>query len=431
MKRIPNQHSELQRFRGELRIISELRGENQNVLDDGIFGYALARADVYTFRGEIPDLEARIAAERQKPPSNQGARTAARDGRRTLELLGFLDSDAQLTDTGTLLLQSVPGSPEEITLWRQATIAMRLADSDDSMSHPMRILLRLLADRGPIARIELALALEAKDDGQSEYDRILALVPIRSAIDRGALTVTSNNLANAVKILPALALQLGLAVDLGDDRLQIAEAGKELYKSDFQFGNVSPPVVVWEVGQRLARRRRAGTTRRRILRGESPVFDPTLLSTLSPEEQIEAARLRSERTRRHEEVVNQVAAAFAPDFTVEEDPLSFDALLVPHEPAENYFVLEIKTLDLDEVDQTNRAVAQLLWYSWAIVSPMYEGRAPLIGVVYDRAPTEETCRYLQSLSIGAFSCFELQITACNEAARTLCPTPIAVPDERV
>jgi hypothetical protein len=451
-----------------LSTISELHARGANVLDDGVLGYQLVRNDIYRFRGQVPDLEARIAQEHQKPLSDQGPRTAARDGRRTLQLLGFIDSQGAVTDVGNLLLDYRQGTPEELSLWRQAVIAMRV-NADGNVSHPMRILLRLLADRGPLARGELALALEATNDGEVEYERIRALVPIqearergdalvvrsqrdiehakaldqmnpadpeyqrlfpiRQALDRGAMVVTQSSLANSVKILPALALQLNLAVDYGDDRLAISAEGEALYRADFQFGEIGPPQHPVDRAPGRPRRRRAASNPRKIVPGQPPTrFDPDAFAARSPEEQIETVRLRLERTNRHQEVVYSVARAFAARFEVLEDPDSFDALLIPPERALNNYLLEIKTLDLDEVDQTNRGVAQLFWYRWAKLPPAVDEENVLLGIVYDRNPQEETCDYLQSLGIAAFSCSQGVIGACNDVARALCPEPLRIPD---
>lgn len=470
MKNFPHQYNELGRFRRTLTAIARLREQGRNVLDDGVLGYQLVRDGVYGFRGDVPDLEARIAQELRKPEGNQGPRTAARDGRRTLQLLGFIDASGALTDTGALLLQCAQGSPEEINLWRQAVMTMRV-DADGNVSHPMRILLRILADRGPLPRGELALALEAKDDGEAEYERVLRLVPIedaklrgdvfvaasqrdidrarnlrptdaeteeyqrllpiKRAIDRGAMVVTQANLANSVKILPALALQLGLAIDEGDDLIAISEIGATLYRADFQFGEIAVPIETAQPRQANgARTRRVGSNRRRIIPGQlPPPFDAETFSARSREEQIETIRLRNERTQRHEDVVHQLAAAFRDRFEVFEDPDSFDALLIPGQTALGHHLLEVKTLDLDEVDQTNRAVAQLFWYRWAKLPADVDATDLRLGVVYDRRPSEDTCRYLQSLNIGAFVCTDLKIEACNEAGFALCPRPVVVPED--
>jgi hypothetical protein len=432
MKNFPHQYSELARFRRTLAIVKDLLDDGGDISDDVVLGYGLARAGVYNFQGEVPDLEARIREEMEKPARNQGARTAARDGRRSLDLFGFIDfvdRNGRLTEAGTALLAQAEGSNQELIIWREAVIAMRVADKDGrNVSHPMRILLRLLADHGPLSRGELALALEANDDGEAEYERIVGLIPIAKAITEGRLQVTSNNLANAVKILPALALQLRLAIDLGDERMEISEDGDRLYKAAYQFAELAPPATPARAttNGKGGGKRRAGIGVRKVRPGKVPDIDPATLATLSPEEQIEIARLRVERTKRHQEVVFQVSAAFAHEFEVLEDRLSFDALLVPSKPDAVHFLLEIKTLELDEINQTMRAVGQLPWYAW-VIKDDYAGKDIIQGVVYDRTPSDEICAYLDALHLGAFSCVDLKISACNSAAHALCPEPVDVP----
>lgn len=426
MKNFPHQYSELARFRDTLELVRDLQVRGDNVFDDGVLGYALARARIYQFRGDAPDLERRIEEEQRKPPGDQGARTAARESRRTLQLFGFLDANGALTEAGAALLQEAPGTENEIRIWRQAVVNIALADAQGNVSHPMRILLRILADRGPLPRIELALAFEAVDDSQGEYERVLSLLPVRDAIARGALAVTEHMLNNSVKILPALALHLGLVADRGDDLLAITEAGGMLLRSGFQFGDVAvtpapanPPI----------RRRRVGP-RKRLVQGRGGTTSAAQdFAALTPDEQAEAVRLRLERTTRHNDVVAQVAAAFRERFAVYEDPASYDALLVPRNHPADCYLLEVKTLDLDEVAQTNRAIGQLSWYLWAYVRPEYPDGIVHFGIVYDREPTDETCRFLESLGIGAYACNDLAISPCNGTAKRLISERIGVPGD--
>ncbi len=422
MKNFPHQYSDINRFRGTLDIIRELTQRAGNVLDNGVLGYELARAGVYHFRGSVTDLEARIQLEQRKPRGKQGARTAAREGRRTLELLGLVNAMGAVTASGTDILEMPAGSAEEVLIWRRSLIAMSLMDDAANVSHPMRILLRLLADHGPLARIELALALEAQDDGEVEYRRLVSLLPVRDAIDRGALQISQSMLDNAVKILPALTLQLGMAVDRGDGLLAITEIGEAALRFDCQVGDIA-------IEQREQQPRRTARRGRPIVAGRHMLPGIGDFVGLSRAEQIEAMRLRSERTARHEDVVQKIAAAFRLNFEVLEDTLSYDVLLVPRNQRDIHILLEIKTLDLDEVAQTNRAVGQLFWYLWQYVRPTYDDARIELGVIFDRAPSDETSSYLQSLSIASFYCEGLRLEGCNDGARELLPQARDVPED--
>jgi hypothetical protein len=308
-------------------------------------------------------------------------------------------------------------------IWRQSLIELSLVGEAGSISHPMRILLRLLFDRGPLARINLALALEARDDSAAEYERILSLLPIRDAIQRGELHVSHSMLDNAVKILPAFALQLGMALDRGDDLLIITEIGEALLRLNYQAGDVAVRLELGaRVPRRVARPGRAVEPRDRI------VPQVANFAGLSLSEQIDAIRLQMERTARHEVVVQKVVAAFQGDFAVLEDRNSYDVLLVPHDQGNSYMLLEVKTLDLDEITQTNRAVGQLLWYLWQYVSLAYPNVEIRLGVVFDRRPSNEVSSYLENLSIACIYCEELRFEACNDAARELLPDPRDIPE---
>src|ERR1700674_125305 len=140
MKNFPHQYNELPKLRGSLAAVRELNGEGANVADDGVLGYRLARRGFYTFRHFDGNLEGRIAQEQAKPIGDQGARTAAREIRRTLRYLGLIDALLALTEVGNQLLAANQGSPEELSVW-QATIAgLELLDSNGDLSHPICIL---------------------------------------------------------------------------------------------------------------------------------------------------------------------------------------------------------------------------------------------------------------------------------------------------
>ena len=94
MRNFPHQVNRITKIRGALQAARELISAGEDFGNDGTFGYSVVRAGVYPFRGlhnPTPhELELAIQLEQQKPASNQGPRTFARDLRRTLALLGFL-----------------------------------------------------------------------------------------------------------------------------------------------------------------------------------------------------------------------------------------------------------------------------------------------------------------------------------------------------
>ncbi len=86
---------------------------------------------------------------------------------------------------------------------------LRLPGSDGNLSHPYRIMIRLVADRPGIETSKLLLALEAIDDTPSEYVRILALADLDTPEIIARLGIGEANARNAVKILPGIAEQVG------------------------------------------------------------------------------------------------------------------------------------------------------------------------------------------------------------------------------
>src|SRR6266568_5381058 len=164
MKNFPHQVNELAKLRRSLAEIGHLNVQWANV-------------GVYTFRGLVGPLAQRIAAEQQKPIGSQGARTAAREIRRTLRYLGLIDQQLVVTAEGTQLLNAAQGSPQELAVWQDAILGLELPDGAGNLSHPICILLRLVDSFGQLQREDMALVLEAVDDSQAEFQRIVALVP--------------------------------------------------------------------------------------------------------------------------------------------------------------------------------------------------------------------------------------------------------------
>ena len=303
VKNFPHQYNRFSLLRRTLATIADLNRAGSNVADDGVLGYQLARRGVYTFRALQGNLEDRIRAEQRKPEGSQGARTAAREIRRTLRYLDFLDNGLQVTPAGEQLLKSAEGSPEERAIWQVALMNMPLDDQGD-VSHPVRILLRLVEHSGQLAREEMALALEARDDSDAEFQRILGLVPVRQAIQAGTLNTTKYQADNAVKILPSFAEQAGLIVRPDPfSPYTLTAAGQTALGAGLATGPVA--VRPQPAPPRQARPAQGGV--------QTLPADPrmpaaaTSIAALSPEEQAAAARLRFERTARHQMLLGKVA----------------------------------------------------------------------------------------------------------------------------
>ncbi|MGH2663986.1 MAG: hypothetical protein ACRDH8_14545 [Actinomycetota bacterium] len=422
MKNFPHRYVDFPKIRATLALVAEMSSAGEDMRDDGTPGYALARHSVYRFRNfdyEAPDLqrrlEARIAEERRKPPGSQGARTAAREMRRTLQFLGWLDDEFQPTDTGQELLATEPGSDEERQALGVALLTGVLAD-EGTESHPGRILLRLVGEHGPFeSRDGMELALEAQNDSEEEFQRISRLLS-RSHADRtSSMGVTETQMANAVKILPSFALQAGLlAQGTGGGEFYITLEGSQALRASVEAGEIAlsaapprhPPP---RPAIRPETRRRVdpeSVARRRTIAGAP--------RTLSSEEQVEAMRLRLERTDRHQTLVRGLAR-HGGDWEMFEDLLSFDLLMVP--PDGPLVLWEAKTIDGDAAAQVRLAVGQLLFYEHFHVRSGWEGRELVRAAVFDGEIGEELAAFLEGLDIGAFTLEDGELRALNDTGR--------------
>jgi hypothetical protein len=389
VKNFPHQYNDFSKLRQTLEAIRDLGDAGRDVADDGVLGYELARRGIYTFRALEGPLEARIAAEQAKPIGRQGPRTAGREMPRTLAYLGWLDADWRLTATGQAFLATTPGSEAERTAWQQAILDLTL-EEERSVSHPVRILLRLVADHEVVARRGLELALEARDDSEAEYQRIRALLALSPNDRLRAIGVTKHQVANAVKILPSFAEQANL-IHRASRQLpyRLTEAGHAALAE----GIVARPVELRPEIRAPRRRRVRGAPRpasaRSVAAGTAAT--PDEWSSLSHEEQIAATRLRFERTARHQELLRQLIEALSQrDGERLEDPASFDLLDVPSGDGP-LTLFELKTIDTDALTQTRLAVGQLLSYEHLVVRPRWPGRDVRRVAVFE-AQSTMTCR---------------------------------------
>lgn len=89
MKNFPHQFNDLNKLHSALNIIQEFSDNNISVTDEN-FGERLTYDGVYTYREKSLTVDEYLLSEKQKPPSNRGYLTVARDIRRLFELLGFI-----------------------------------------------------------------------------------------------------------------------------------------------------------------------------------------------------------------------------------------------------------------------------------------------------------------------------------------------------
>jgi hypothetical protein len=419
VKNFPHQYSDFAKLRGTLATISDLNAAGQDVGDDGVLGYELTRRGINTLR-ERPDLplEDRIALIQRRPSGSQGPRTAAREMRRTLLYLGWLDDAWRIRDEGRAFLATDFGSEGERAMWQRALLELSLEDTDGNVSHPIRILLRLVQDHQIVERQGAELALEARDDSDDEYQRVSALVSLPETERIAAIGSSEAAVRDARKILPAFAEQANLIhrasrsapYTLTEAGIAALGEGFESRRIDLRDGREA----------RTGRRARGAprTARSDQIRRVAPA-DPEAWRSLSHEEQIAATRLRFERTVRHQNLVARLLEIFQThEGECFEDTASFDFTYVPSAGAP-IVVFEVKTLEADELTQTRLAVGQLLSYEFLNVRPRWPDRDIALAVVYEREVDPELVEFLDAIHIAAMVLDDGGLRPLNDTAREL------------
>lgn len=135
-----------------------------------------------SYRDKTLSVDQFLQREKQKPKANRGYLTVSRDIRRFLELLGFIivldgDKNSRVTTSGKQLLTAT--SDEQVRyLWENALLQLGLEGTDGEISHPYRILLKIINTYPGIETPKLMLVLEAENDTEEEFERISALAKL-------------------------------------------------------------------------------------------------------------------------------------------------------------------------------------------------------------------------------------------------------------
>jgi hypothetical protein len=366
MKNFPHQMNDVFRLTRGLQVFANLGQQGENLSDDEVVGVSLARAGVYTFRAKDQTLNEALEMELQKPRSSRGTHTAARDLRRMFLLTGFLQQDesGRLIVSGSghqlLDLNAADRKADLLLLWGRALRNMPLCDASGDVSHPYRILLRLVDVRPGIAKRHLALALEARDDSDDEFDRLLELIEQQDwETTLQTIEATESSAKNAVKILPAIAEQIGDIVGEGD-ACYPGSLGVEIGQLTVSEVVGIPP----SDRPRLPSRRHRSVT----AQGIATLLADEAAELRVPERDLAAIEegigQRRERTNRHQRLVQDFARLCEnAGFRLLEDP--FDCLAVG--TRDQSILAEMKTLSggfADERSQVQRALAQLSYYEF-------------------------------------------------------------------
>lgn len=408
MKNYPNQASSFARIRATLALIKELRDAGQDPSSSEVLGYACARRGIYTFRrlhfptATEAEVEARIADMKRKTADQQGPLTFARELRRTLRDLGWIDANAYVTSEGDALLASSPGGVVEQGLLVEGLLKIVVADKNGNHPHhPVPVLLKLLAERPSHHRDGLELAFEPNDDSDGEFQRVRALYALPRDQRIAAIGTTPSQRANAVKILPTLCVTAGLVVEDGDGFFSLSQDGWQL------LGQPAAPGTGAALRTAIAKRGRRTTVGKLVnastIAKRRNVNPPRWLT---PEEQARAAERLKERTNAHQELVGRAARLLGDDRgELFEDEFSYDMLWVPRDAAIPAHLFEMKTItgDADAHLRVRTAVGQLSYYEYFHAGPRLTGRDIQRVAVFDADVPEVLRGYLTHEHVAAIS----------------------------
>lgn len=409
VKNYPNQAADFRRVRNTLETIEDMNAIGTAVLDDADLGYELARRRHYTFRGinyaTASDvlISQRIAQERLKSASDQGARTNARELRRTLQGLGWVDGSGIVTALGKDLLASVPGSQGERDKLAQGLMNITATDADGNVSHPVQMMLKLLGDRPSHRRAGLELALENIDDSPAEVARVLDLYRNNTTDSqvRTATGVSESQQRNNRKVFPSLAKYAGLVVEDVQNYFHLTPAGYALIGIAPTSSAVTSPAAT-STGTGLSRKRRNFTRGYRRSAGEVGGHSTSRIvpDALTPDQQAAAQNKLNERTIAHQDLVRAFAEAIGDDAgEFWEDPSSFDLIWVPSGTRERY-LFEMKTIAADADAQVMRAVGQLAYYDYFNARAALPRAAGTKTLVVDDELERDLCDFLEAQGIG-------------------------------
>ncbi|WP_099365747.1 hypothetical protein [Sphingobacterium sp. 1.A.4] len=358
MKNFPHQFNDLDKLFNALSSIKQLIDE-EIALKDENFGEILTRNGIYTYREKHLTVDEFLALEEEKPKSNRGYLTVARDIRRLFQLLGFLtvyENKSGVLSPQAIQLLSSQSVGIKRELWKNSFLQLGLEGNDGEISHPYRILLKLVQDKSGIETKKLMLSLEAENDSPEEYDRIIHLSELTFQ-EILAVTGTSEAMAkNAVKILPGIAEQLGDITRKGNNSYPI---GKVIITED-EVLTIIPEETINEDGIPYSQYRSVTSDTIAV----DPIFN--IISTVSID-YTESIRIRQQRLAEHQEIVRRLGV-FCEQKGFELYEGKFDCLSTLDETA---LVFEIKTIlnsISDQEKQTIKGVGQLKYYKFSIVN---------------------------------------------------------------
>lgn len=411
MKSFPHQTAQFPRVRNTLATIESMNAQGLDVMDDGILGYELARRRHYTFRGidyaiaTHQQIETRVAQEQLKPNDDQGARTNARELRRTLQGLGWVDNTGTVTPVGQQVLASAAQSQTERVLLATGLLNITAIDKAGNVSHPVLMMLHLLHTAPSHRRLGLELALESENDSQAEINRVVQIYTTNTtdAQIRAATGVSESQQRNNRKVLPAFSKYADLVVEDAQHYFRLTPSGLRALGLPVSGQAAAPAPAPTPSGAGATQGRRTLTTGQQRTAGQVGAHSTnrTVPGALTPDQQAEAQNRLNERTTAHQDLVQLFAAQIGDaSGTLWEDRSSFDLVWGPTGAPEHH-IFEMKTVQADADPQVIRAVGQLAYYRYFNVAKKFPGAPTTRTLVVDDDLHEDLRDFLEAEGIGA------------------------------
>ena len=390
MKNFPHQFNDLEKLFHALVILRNMK-QNNVALTDENFGIRLTRAEIYTYRDKNLSIDEYLQSENRKPVSNRGYLTVARDIRRLFQLLEFIHiSETKHITILTSAIQLLSTESENLKniLWKNAFFNLALEGIDGEISHPYRILVKLVQDFPAIETKMLLLALEAENDSTEEYLRITSLVSLEFEDIILEIATTNSMARNAVKILPAIAVQVGDIIRSNNKAYSIST---DIITED----EISSIQTISDVRER---------TDFRETSVDNIAVAPNLSEiTHSNIDLTSAIRIRQQRLVEHQIIVRKLAILNDINgFTLFEG--KFDCLSTKNNKALLY---EVKTLNnsfTDEEKQSVKGVGQIKYYNFSIVREKMGLNNIKDFLVFSRKPSNLIIRFCRIESITVLWC---------------------------
>ncbi len=231
------------------------------------------------------------------------------------------------------------------------------------------------------------LALEAENNSDEEYKRIVNLTAksLEEIIDS---TGTSNSMAkNAVKILPAIAEQLG------DITRQNGKA--------FPIGEVvaTEDEIITEIPNEAVNDQGVLYSQYRKVLSDDIAKDPIFnrISTVSID-LAESIRIRQDRLALHQQIVRKLGLICDKRrFELYEG--KFDCLALKPEKALLFEVKTVKDSSSDQEKQTIKGVGQLKYYNYSIIYKQMKFSNGKEFIVYSQQPNADLIEFCHSENI--------------------------------